>query len=147
MDVSKIIEKVINCELCDRKKIMKILSDGIKNKTNEECICEEVYRECYGDMLIPELCEELVTEMSNAERSGKIWSIDDTNNVAKKLDIKFDEKPYTPEEFNTVMTMEYYEHSIPLKKSGVNLEPAGWGRMADYALTNDPSKLVDYYFC
>lgn len=147
MEVSKIIENILDCENADRKKIIKILSKGIELKCDEKEVCETLYRECYGDTLIPEMCEELISKMNNIERSGSIWTIEDTNNVAKKLDIIFEAKPYTPEEFRAAMTMEYYEHNIPLKKSGVSLEPTGWGRMADYTLTKCPSKLVDYYFC
>lgn len=147
MEISKIIEDILDCETVDRKKVIKILSKGIELKCNEKDVCESLYRECYGNTLIPSMCEELISEMKNIESSGSIWTLEETNNVAKKLDIVFETKPYTPEEFRTVMIMEYYEHSIPLKKSGVSLEPTGWGRMADYALTNCPSKLVDYYFC
>ena len=147
MGISNIIEDILNCDTTDKKEIIKFLSKCIEAKRNEDEVCETLYRKCYGDTLIPDLCEELISEMENSERSGSIWSLDDTNNVAKKLDIIFDSVPYTPEEFRAVMTMEYYEHSIPLKKSGVNLEPTGWGRLADYSLTKNPSKLVDYYFC
>ena len=146
MDICNLIDEIINNDSTDSKKIVKILSKGVKYHCSEDEICENVYREIYGDELIPSLCEELIEDMSNEERSGAIWTLEDTNNVAKKLDIEFSTKPYTPEEFRTVMTMEYYEHNVPLKKSGVNLEPTGWGRLADYSLVSCPSKLVDYYF-
>lgn len=146
MDISKIIEDVLECESVDRKKIIKLLTKDIRLKVDEGKVCEELYRECYKNTLVPELCEELISKMKNEERTGAIWTIEDTNSVAKKLDIVFESKLYTPEEFRTAMTMEYYEHNIPLKKSGVSLEPTGWGRLADYSLTKCPSKLVDYYF-
>lgn len=146
MEISKLIDEIVNCETADKKKIIKLLMKGIQSKCEEKDICEEIYKESYGDVLIPSLCEELISKMSNGEKSGAVWNLEDTNSVAKKIDIDFESKPYTPEEFRTVMTMEYYEHSIPLKKCGVVLEPTGWGRLADYALTNDPKKLVNYYF-
>lgn len=146
MDICNLIERILNNDSTDKNKVIKLLGNGIKSNCCEEDVCENIYREIYDDELIPELCEELIDNMSNEDKNGSIWSLDETNNVAKKLDIEFDSKPYTPEEFRTVMTMEYYEHNTPLKKSGVNLEPTGWGRLADYALSKEPSKLVNYYF-
>ncbi len=86
--------------------------------------------------------------MGDGERVGSRWSLEDTNSVAKKLDYDFSVKPYTPYEFRLVMTMEYYEHNSPLKRSNVTLEPTGWGRIADHWLTHNPkSKLVNDFFC
>ena len=145
MDLELLIEDIMSEPGLDRKKIIKLLSNGIKAGKSECELCEEIYRESYSH-LTPVLCEELISKMSNENRSGNIWSIEDVNSVAKKLDIEFSDKNYTPEELRTAMTMEYYELYTPLKKSGVSLEPTGWARIADYALTKHPKKLIDCYF-
>lgn len=147
MKLEKLAEIMYNDEKVDKKKIIKILSDGIECEKCEKEIFKCLYKEIYGDVLVPSLCEELISTFKNADSSGAVWTLEETNNVAKKLEIEFKDKPYTAEEFRTAMTMEYYEHNIPLKKSSITLDGVDWGRMADYALKNNPGKLVKYFFC
>jgi hypothetical protein len=142
--LNKIVEKVLNCETTDKDEIIKLLSKCIEEDNSECEVCEMLYRKCYGNTLIPELCEEIISKINT---DGTSWNLEDTNGVARKLDIDFDTVTYSPEEFRTAMIMEHNNHYVPLKKSGVNLEATGWGRMADYSLTKCPSKLVDCYFC
>ena len=147
MKLEKLAEIMYNDEKVDKKKIIEILSKGIECKKCEKEIFKCLYKEIYGDILITSKCEELIATFKNADSSGAVWTLEETNNVAKKLEIEFKDKPYTAEEFRTVMTMEYYEHNIPLKKSSITLDGVDWGRMADYALKNEPDKLVKYFFC
>ena len=86
MDLELLIEDIMSEPGLDRKKIIKLLSNGIKAGKSECELCEEIYRESYSH-LTPVLCEELISKMSNENRSGNIWSIEDVNSVAKKLDI------------------------------------------------------------
>lgn len=146
MCIDELMEEIVNSDNIDKKMVLLLMAKGIKCKCEAEDMCEEIYRCAYGNILKPSLCAELISKMSNEEQSGAIWTLDETNAVAKKLEIDFSTVDYTPEEFRCVMTMEYYEHNIPLKKSGVTLEATGWGRFADYALRKDPCKLVNYYF-
>lgn len=146
MNLHKLVADAMSSEKIDKNVIAMILTEGIANKENECCVTEKVYRATYN-YLLPELCEELISGFSNEEKAGSIWSIEDTNNVARKLEIDFSTKPYTPSEFRAAMHMKYYEHNIPLKKSGVTLDPTGWGRLAEYCLNKKPKKLIDYYFC
>lgn len=69
--------------------------------------------------------------------------------VASKLDIRFDEAPFTPEMFRAAIHIQYYDCAVPLKKSGKDMSATDWGRMADFYFTaddEDGSRLVDYYF-
>ena len=91
----------------------------------------------------------MISMLGNEAESGSKWSIEEAKEVAKKLDYDLNNKPYTLDEFRTVVIKEYYEHNIPLRRSNVALEPSAWGRMADYYFTgrNQKGKLVDDYFC
>lgn len=148
--LAELIEDSMKVENVDKRKVIKILTDYIKSGCDEKEIYECVYKEVYKDTLLPEMCEEWISMMGNEEHSGAKWNLEETNAVARRLDYNFAEKPYSPEEFRLMMTKEYYAHSIPLKRSGVNLEPSGWGRIADYYfITDDKAKcdLVDKFFC
>lgn len=146
-DIGNLIENSMEIPGVDRKKVVRILSDGIKNKCDEMCIFKCLYKEIYKGKLLPELCDKWISIMGNEESSGPKWTLEDTNSVIKRLGYDPYERGYTPEEFRTVMTMEYYEHNPPLKKSNVTLEPTGWGRIADHWLTHNPKgKLVDDFF-
>lgn len=146
MEIDLLIEEIMDNPSLDKKKIIKLLSNGIKTGKTECELCEAIYREAYSH-LSDVMCEELISKMSNENRSGNIWSDEEVKNAAKRLDFDFEEKCYTPEELKAAMTMEYYNLYTPLKKSGVSLEPTGWARIGDYILTNNPKKLIDCYFC
>lgn len=132
-------------EKVDKRKVIKILADSIRHNCNEHDTYIKIYKEIYGNELIPKLCSELVNSFNNDVK----WTIDDTNSVANKLDYDFNTKPYTQAEFNVAMHKSYHDHCIPLKKSGKSMDPVDWGRLADYYFTADGeprSKLVDFYF-
>ena len=149
LDIEILAEDAMCEEGVDRKKVMAILAKGLRNKMPEIDVYEEVYREVYGDELTPEKCDELIACLHQGEEHGAKWSLGDTNGVASKLDIRFDEAPYTPEMFRTAIHIQYYDCACPLKKSGKDMSATDWGRMADFYFTaddEDGSRLVDYYF-
>jgi hypothetical protein len=146
-NIRTLIEKAMNIATVDKDKVIDIMVDSIKYKFCEKDTFEKIYREVYCNTLLDEHCDHLIGMLYNSDKTGAIWSIEDTNEVAKKLDYDFDEKPYTPAEFRAAMHIKYYENQTPLRKSGINLENTTWGKMADYYLTTDKdSKLVDHYF-
>lgn len=144
MKLTELTEMMIQDEKVDKLKIIKALSKGIDNNKCECEIFEMIYRDIYGNKLVPKLCDKLIDCLENSEHSGSIWSLEETNSVAKKLDIDFNS--FSPEEFRAMMTIEYYEHNIPLKKSNVELEATAWGRMADYKLKIRPDYLIVSFF-
>lgn len=149
LDIEVLAEDAMREDGVDRKKVMAILAKGLRNKMPEIDVYEEVYREVYGDELTPEKCEELIAMLYQGEEHGAKWSLGDTNGVASKLDIRFDEKPYTPEMFRAAMHVKYYDNAVPLKKSGKEMSNTDWGRMGDFYFTaedEEKSCLVDYYF-
>lgn len=128
----------------DKRKVISILVDGIRNVSTEKCTYIKLYHEIYGTELIPELCKELVHSFNNDVE----WTIEDTNSVATKLGYEFSKKSYTSYEFYAVMNLMYHNYNIPLRESGNKLDALDWGRMADYYFRDgEPDcKLVDYYF-
>ena len=97
LDIEVLAEDAMREDGVDRKKVMAILAKGLRNKMPEIDVYEEVYREVYGDELTPEKCDELIACLHQGEEHGAKWSLGDTNGVASKLDIRFDEAPFTPE--------------------------------------------------
>ena len=148
-DIEDLIEKSMDIGGVDKKKVIKIMVEGVKSKCAEEDTYEKLYREIYGNVLQPAECEELIASLYQGEEKGAKWSLDDAKTVANKLDFDFDKKPYTPEEFRAAMHIKYYDNAVPLKRSGVTLENTGWGRLGDFYFTGDDEKegkIVDYFF-
>ena len=133
----------------DYKEISQIISEDIDACKCKEYIYRDVYKYVFNGHLHADECEEWITALNEKDRSGKIWSIDETNNVAKKLDYDFDKKPYTKDEFRVAMHLVYYKNYFPLKESSVTLDSTTYGRMADFHFTSNnskPCKLVDEFF-
>jgi hypothetical protein len=146
-DIRNLVEKAMNIATVDRDKVIDLMVDSIKCRACEKDTFEKIYREVYCDTLMDEHCDHLVGMLYNSEKSGAVWTLEETNDVAKKLGYEYDSKPYTPAEFRVAMHIKYYENQIPLRKSGINLDATTWGKLADYYLTTDAgSKLVDFYF-
>jgi len=149
IDIEELAEDAMKEEGVDRKKVMAILAKGLRHKLSEIDIYEEIYREVYGDELTPEKCDQLINMLYQGDEHGAKWSLVDTNSVASKLDINFNEKFYTPEMYRAAMHIKYYDNACPLKKSGKEMSPTDWGRMGDFYFTADDEEescLVDYYF-
>jgi len=148
-NIEDLIEDSMNEPNVDKKKVIEILSKGLRGKFDECEVYEAIYREIYKNELIPEKCEELIKHLHQAEEHGSKWSLAETNNVASRLDFNFNEKPYTPEEFRTAMHIQYYDIACPMKKAGKEMSPSDWGRLADFYFMADDepkTKLVDFYF-
>lgn len=149
LDIEILADDAMREEGVDRKKVMAILAKGLRNKMPEVDVYEEVYREVYGDELTPEKCDQLIDMLYQGEEHGAKWSLEDTNNVASKLDIRFEQMPFTPEMFRAAMHIQYYDCAVPLKECGKDMSNTDWGRMAKFyfmAEDEDGSRLVDYYF-
>lgn len=149
LDIEILADDAMREEGVDRKKVMAILAKGLRNKLPEIDVYEEVYREVYGDELTPEKCDELIAMLYQGDEHGAKWTLEDTNNVASKLDIRFDSVKFTPEMFRTAIHIQYYDCAVPLKESGKDMSATDWGRMGKFYFTADDeegSRLVDYYF-
>lgn len=108
----------------------------------------------YGFIVISDFKKRRNLKMAEIENVNKKANVGVTLGgvglgVASKLDIRFDEAPFTPEMFRAAIHIQYYDCAVPLKKSGKDMSATDWGRMADFYFTaddEDGSRLVDYYF-
>lgn len=149
MNIEDIVEKSMEGTEAERRKVLKIMAKGLRDKIDECDVYERIYRELYGNTLQPDECEELIESLHQGEEHGEKWSLEATNGVASKLDIDFEEKPYTEQEFRAAMHIQYYECAIPMKKNGFSLEGTGWGRMGDFYFMSENAakdKLVTCFF-
>jgi hypothetical protein len=125
------------------------LANGIKEEKDEKTVCKEIYSEVYGSTLIPELCEELIDTLHQGSEHGSKWTKADCESIANKLGYRIDSKPYSVHEFRAAMHICYYMMNVPLKESGINMDPTSWGRCANFYFTSDDAfkdKLVGLYF-
>lgn len=123
----------------DYKEISRIIAEDIDASKCAKCIYKDVYKYAYENHLQSEECENWIS------KDGAVWSLEETNAVAKKLEYDFEKKPYTKDEFRMAMHLMYYQNYKPLKESNVTLESTAYGRLADHYL-NSPCILVDEYF-
>jgi hypothetical protein len=150
LTLKHLIDTVINGS-SDATKNMVIhkMAESIMEHKDELALCRELYKEIHGNTLIPELCNELITTLHQGAEHGAKWSRSECESVANKLGYKMDVKPYTLDEFRAAMHVCYYMMNVPMKDSGITVEPTGWGRCANFYFTADDAfkdKLVGLYF-
>lgn len=113
----------------DSSTLLSLLADSVDNEETKIEAFEHLYSEIYGNTLCDKFCCILVESMYNENEKGRKWTIEQTNDVARKIGVVFNDD-YTQAEFNAAMNMMYYDYSIPLSESGIT-EPAIYGKMAD----------------
>lgn len=111
------------------ESILTIISNNIDNKVDSIDMYENLYHEIHGSHLCDDFCIKFVDMMYNDFERGKKWSIDQTNDIARKIGIAFDDE-YSQYEFWCVMHMMYYKYSEVLKESGIT-DVSVFGKMAD----------------
>lgn len=127
--------------------LLTIISANIDDDANKTEMYEDLYKQIHGYHLCDDFCVKFVEAMHNDSGSGKKWTLDQTNEIARKIGVSFDDE-YTQYEFWCVMHMMYYNYSDVLNESGM-IEPAIFGKMADaYFMVNYFPKghLVDDFF-
>lgn len=147
------ITDLINHALAEDKDISKILPNlayAIDSNKDKVEVFEELYEKIHGNHLCDKYCVMFVDQMYCESEKGKKWTLDQTNDVARKIGISFtnDDDDYTQHEFWCTMHMMYYDYHGVMSESGMN-EPSVYGKLAD-AYLSDPDapngKLVNYFF-
>lgn len=150
LDLKHLVDHVImDGDENSKNKVLSMLVHNIHEGDDKKLLCREVYKEVYGNTLIPELCEELIETLHQGSEHGVKWSKSDCEIVANKLGYKFDTKPYTLDEFRAAMHICYYMMNTPMKESGISIESTGWGRCANFYFMSDDAfedKLIGLYF-
>ena len=132
----------------DKTKLLNILAESIDEENSKIKTFEKLYYEVYENKLCDSFCIKMVEEMHHDNESGKKWSIDQTNEIARKIGISFSSDSYSQYEFWAVMHMMYYDYHTSIEESGIN-EPSIYGKLADDYLDDEDSpkgKLVNYFF-
>lgn len=146
LDIFELIEDGIN-DGVNQKKMLMLMAHATRHKMDETATYKKLYKEVYGCTLRPCMCSDMVDAMSNGVESGRKWTVDQTNDLAKRTAIDFG-ADYTEHEFNAVVHMMYYDYAKDLKESGINND-AIFAKMADSYLTDidaPKGKLVNYFF-
>jgi hypothetical protein len=129
----------------DFKKIAQIISESIDENENSRHIYKDLYLYVFDKHLHSNECNDLIDRLCS--NSVKLWTLEDTSLVAKKLDIEFTKKPYTNEEFRAAMYLMKYELELPMKESSINIDATTYGRLADHYLSKEgTTRLVHRYF-
>ena len=129
------------------KDMLMILAKANKCGWGEFETYRKLYTHIYGHTLCKRMCAEFTEHMRNESEAGWKWTIEQTNELARKNNISFG-NDYTEYEFNTVVHMMYYDYSKDMKESGITNENI-YAKMADSYLTDidaPKGKLVDYFF-
>lgn len=148
-DIEELIERGINKGI-DPYRMSKILAGAIEDNKDKIEIFECLYKEVYGNHLCDRYCMKLVECMNHNGEHGKKWTLDQTNDIARKIGISFNESEddYTQYEFWTAMHMIYYDYGSVLAESGIN-DNLLVGKMADAYIDDEDSpkgKLVNKFF-
>lgn len=145
LDINNLIDKA---EGSDMKPIIRILSKAIAKEWDSITTFMLVYKEIFGHTLCKDFCEQLVDYMHDVSgMKGQKWSIEQTNELARKNSIEFG-NDYTEYEFNAVVHMMYYDYHEDIKESGVSSDNI-YAKMADSYLTDPDApkgKLVNQFF-
>ena len=132
----------------DKTKLLNILAESIDEENSKIKTFEKLYYEVYETKLCDSYCVKLVEEMHHDGITGKKWTIDQTNDVARKLGISFSSDTYSQYEFWAVMHMMYYDYHKTLEESGIS-DASIYGKLADDYLDDEDApkgKLVNYFF-
>lgn len=145
-NVEKLIHKGMENDI-DPKKMIDSLLKARKFNLSDFEIYKELYKEIYGRTLCKEFCSEMVNCMHHNGEHGRKWTVEQTNELAKRNGIEFN-SDYTEYEFNVVVHSMYYDYKNDLKDSGISSENI-LAKMADSYLTDEDApdgKLVNYFF-
>lgn len=134
----------------DKNKLLEILSNSIDSESSKIETYEKLYISIYGkNHLCDKFCMKFVENMSNETEKGKKWTIDQTNDIARKLGISFTVDTYSQYEFWTVVHMMYYDHKNTISEYISDDNPMIYGKLADDYLDDfdaPKDKLVNYFF-
>ena len=147
MDIKKLIEKGLSDGVSE-KKLAHLLAECIDAGCTKLETFESIYKEVYGTTLCDSFCIKLVDGMYDRDGRGKRWTLDQTNDIARKLGISFSDNEYTQYEFWATMHMMYYDYSLSLVESNVT-DPIIYGKLADNYLDDmdaPKGKLANYFF-
>jgi hypothetical protein len=145
LNVRELIEELP--EDADQKKIISILARAADCDIDATTTFMLVYREVMGDTLCKKYCNYLVESMHCGTEHGRKWTVEQTNELARKNSIDFG-SDYTEYEFNAVVHMMYYDYHGDVKDSGVSGESI-FAKMADSYLTDEDApkgKLLNHFF-
>jgi|GEM_PF-2112827 len=148
MTISELLDKAK--DKIDVSKLFLLAAAEIdKEKTKDE-IFATLYKEIYANHLCDSLCCKMVEHMFKDNEKGKKWTIEQTNDIARKIGVTFSSSTddYTQYEFWCVMHMMYYDYSDVLRESGL-VDPSVFGKLADAYLSDidaPKGKLVNYFF-
>lgn len=135
----------------DSKKMLQIISNNFNGFNVPIELFEDLYKEVYGCHLSDFLCEKMVHSMTHNGIKGEKWSIEQTNDVARKVGISFStsDNDYSCYEFWATMHMMYYDYGHILEEQGINADAILFAKLADAYLDDEdsyPGKLVNYFF-
>ena len=136
----------------DPKKLLSIMAESIDDEDSKIEIFEHLYTDIYGHHLCNKFCMKMVEEMYNNTEKGQKWTVEQTNDLARKIGISFNnsDNDYSQYEFWCTVHMMYYDYSTSLEESGINANDISvFGKMADSYLDDIdsyPGKLVNYFF-
>lgn len=145
LDVRELIEDLP--EDVDYKKVISILAKAADCNFDSVTTFMLVYKEVMGDTLCKKYCNHLVDLMHHGAEHGRKWTVEQTNELARKNNIDFG-SDYTEYEFNTVVHMMYYDYHVDLKDSGLSGESV-FAKMADSYLTDEDApkgRLLNHFF-
>lgn len=145
-DITALVNKGIEYG-ADSSKLVTLLAKAVKNEWDIFTTFMLLYKEIFGRTLCKEFCNVLVDNMHHGTNHGRKWTVEQTNELAKKNDIEFG-SDYTEFEFNAAVHMMWYDYHEDLKESGVNSDNI-YAKFADSYLSDEDSpkgKLVNYFF-
>lgn len=135
----------------DTQKMLGILAEDIDCGHSKTDTYEKLYEEVYGHHLCEKFCKEMVANMHSANGKGEKWTIAETNEAARKVDITFSSKDddYTEYEFWTAMHMMYHDYANVFAESKIEADPVLYAKLADAYLADEDApkgKLSSYFF-
>ncbi|MCQ2242039.1 hypothetical protein [Treponema sp.] len=145
LDVRELIEDLP--EDVDYKKVISILAKAADCNFDSVTTFMLVYKEVMGDTLCKKYCNWMVDNMHHGTEHGRKWTVEQTNELARKNSIDFG-SDYTEFEFNAVVHMMYYDYHSDVKDSGISGESI-FAKMADSYLTDEDApkgRLLNHFF-
>ena len=145
LDIRELIDDLP--EDVDLKKLINVMAKASDCNFDPTTTYMLVYKEVMGNTLCKKFCNWLVDNMHHGSDHGRKWTIEHTNELARKNSIDFG-ADYTEHEFNAAVHMMYYDYHADIKDSGVSNENI-YAKMADSYLTDEDSpkgRLVNHFF-
>lgn len=144
LSVSELINHAL-AENVDLAKIIPIITTAIDNGTDKKKVFMLLYDKIHGNHLCSKYCVILVEQMYHNKEKGKKWTLDQTDMIADKLNISFND--YSRYEFWCVVHLMYYKFNKLFNQVELSC-PEIYGKLADKFLSNPKTqgKLVNYFF-